>query len=182
MLTQSDGDDLGAEDALGEHEGEAGASQSPPRLRLARSVLSLSQIWDSLIAVVVLIAIIAFAQLPFAPEFLKSNLAIICLLYAASAIADVLVVTPFTHRRYSLQVFPDRLIIRQGWIFQQVVTIPRRSVLNLRHRRGPVLRRLDLTTVSLLTIVGDQRVGILDPGQVQLIEGFVNGEALDVLT
>lgn len=112
----------------------------------------------------------ALAGLPLAYHVL-----VYALLLTPSAI-EMLVLNPRRHRHYALEVRPGQLVISQGSVFRQVITIPRDSVLNLRERRGPVLRRLGLTYVSVLTIADQHRIGPLDSEQSELIRRFVDGD------
>lgn len=151
------------------------------RLALPASALTAWQIKDAMAGLTVVGFVLGLARLPFASFVSEFALFVICLLFAAPTALDILVLNPARYRRYSLYLYPQRLVLSQGWVFRQVVTIPRGSVLNLRFRQGPVLRRLGLTSVSVLTIADHQKIGPLDASQVRLVEGFVNGDLREVL-
>lgn len=156
--------------------GETGADEDGIRLTLTASSLTAWQIKDVIAALIVVGLLFGLAQLPFAPQAVKSNLAVIALLCLAPSAVEVLVLNSVRHRHYSLHLYPERLVVSQGWVFRQVVTIPRSSILNLRFRRGPILRRLGLMSVSIMTIADQHKIGPLDAAQTKLIERFVNGD------
>jgi len=150
------------------------------RLTLVPGSLRVWQIRGVLTGLVVATLLVGASWLPFAPELLTGNLLIICLLCLALSVLEALFLDPIRHKRYSLCIHPERLVISQGVIFRQTTTIPRKSILNMRLRRGPVLRRLGLTGVSILTIADQHRIGPLDAAQTGMIEEFVNGAVRDL--
>jgi membrane protein YdbS with pleckstrin-like domain len=171
-----------AEAALGGAESDSRGREDGTHLTLTAASLIAWQIKDALIALVVLAALFGSAQLPSAPAWVKADLVLICLLCMTPSALEILVLNGIRHRRYSLDVYPERLVVSHGWIYRQVLTIPRSSVLNLSCRQGPVLRMLKLTSVTVLTIADHHKVGPLDATQADLIERFVNGDVSDVLT
>jgi membrane protein YdbS with pleckstrin-like domain len=145
---------------------------------LPASALIAWQIRDSITAVVAAGLLFGLAQLPFVTP---SVLAVACLFALTPSAIEILFLNRARHRRYRLHVYPERLVICQGWAFRHMVTFPLGSILNLRLRQGPVLRRLGLTSVSIVTIADHKTIGPLDAEQVGLIESFVKGDLRDVL-
>lgn len=163
--------------AVSAHGKEVGAET---RLTLVPKALRVWQIKGVLAGLALTALLIGASWLPFAPELLTANLALICLLCLAPPVLEAVFLDPLRHRHYSLCIHPEQLVISQGVWFRQTIIIPRRSILNMRLRRGPVLRRLGLTGVSILTIADQHRIGPFDAAQTGMIEDFVNGATRDL--
>ncbi|MBS3973590.1 MAG: PH domain-containing protein [Actinobacteria bacterium] len=164
---------------VSEYEGE---SLHTDHLTLVHGALRVWQIRGILGGLILVALIVAASWLPFAPELLTSNLAIIFLLCLAPPVLEALFLDPLRHKRYSLRIHRERLVINQGVIFLQKTVIPRSSILNMRLRRGPVLRRMGLTGVSIVTIADHHNIGPFDAAQVEMIEEFMNGTRREPLS
>ncbi|MDZ4179824.1 MAG: PH domain-containing protein [Coriobacteriia bacterium] len=151
------------------------------RLTLVPESLKAWQIKGVLTGLGLAALLVGASWLPFAPELLTANLVLICLLCLAPPALEAVFLDPLRHKHYSLCIHPDRLVISQGVAFRQTIIIPRSSILNMRLRRGPVLRRLGLTGVSILTIADQHRIGPFDAAQTGMVEDFLNGAARDLL-
>lgn len=106
----------------------------------------------------------------------KSMLSIAVGLCLGSSLFELGMLNALRFRRYAIEVYHERLMLSRGWVAQEVIVIPRVNVLSLRMRQGPVLRRLGLTTTTLITVADRYHLGPLTEAQRALVQRFVGGD------
>jgi putative membrane protein len=70
----------------------------------------------------------------------------------------------FSWRRNGFAFGPDVVLLRKGAIWRELIVVPQPRVQSVSLQQGPVLRRLQLATVTLQTVAGpiSARLGAVD--------------------
>ncbi|WP_404311997.1 PH domain-containing protein [Agrococcus terreus] len=153
--------------------GEAGAHRRPAAaLRLANVMAVIGHAVLAAIALVVLV-------------ILRTELAAWIVLagvlpaLALWMVLDLAVLNRWEQRFYSYTVTDDFVYVTSGRFFRTTRTVPTPHILAVETQQGPLQRALDLMTVQLTTIAGQDELGPIAPADAERVRDRVTRVLLE---